>query len=167
MRILNTRERHDCVQKSRRACGGARVAPITFPRASHNTQRTRTQRGDVSTRGARTRPSDNARTRERQIDSDTQHTHNTSLGRPSARRRVDSNSDNRQGVSGRFLFIINELYILYEFSSNATYLYGDRYKWYTWYSVICPDTTYLSGRRSADQGKARYLGLPVPVGANV
>ena len=95
MRILNTRERHDCCSKSRRARGGARVAPITFPRASHNTQRTRTQRGDVSTRGARTRPSANARTRERQIDRDT---HNTSLGRPSARRRVDSNSDNRHRV---------------------------------------------------------------------
>ena len=42
-------------------------------------------------------------------------------------------------------------------SSNAMYLYRDRYKWYTWYSVICPDTTYLSGRRSADQGKARDI----------
>ena len=149
--------------KSRRARGGARVVPITFPRESHNTQRTHTQRGDVSTRGARTRPSDNARARVRQIDSDTQHTthntprtHNTSLGRPSARRRVDSNSDNRQSVSAGFLFIMNGLYIIYEFSSNAIYLYGDSYKWYTWYSVIYPDTTYLSRRRSA-QGKARDI----------
>ena len=55
-----------------------RASPRSLPRASHNTQRTRTQRDDVSTRGARTRPSANARTRERQIDSDTQHnTHTT------------------------------------------------------------------------------------------
>ena len=141
-----------------------RASPRSLPRASHNTQRTRTQRDDVSTRGARTRPSDNARARVRQIDSDTQHTHNTSLGRPSARRRVDSNSDNRQSVSAGFLFIMNGLYILYEFSSNAMYLYRGSYKWYTLYSVIYPDTTYLSRRRSADQGKAR---LPVPVGSNV
>ena len=124
MRILNTRERHDCVQKSRRARGGARVVPITFPRVSHNTQRTRTQRDDVGTRGARTRLSANARARVRDIDSDT---HNTSLGRPSARRRVDSNSDNRMSVQLVFcLLSMNSTY--YIRSSHAMYLYRDSYK---------------------------------------
>ena len=53
-----------------------RASPRSLPRASHNTQRTHTQRDDVRTRGARTRPSDNARARVRDIDRET---HNTSL----------------------------------------------------------------------------------------
>jgi len=66
-----------------------RASPRSLPRASHNTQRTHTQRDDVRTRGARTRPSDNARARVRQIDSDTQHTtHNTHTTRRSVVHRL-------------------------------------------------------------------------------
>ena len=94
-----------------------RASPRLLPRASHNTQRTHAQRLNAGTRGARIRPSDNARARVRQIDSDT---HNTSLGRPSARRRVDSNSDNRMSVSAGFLFIMNT-FTYYMCYSNAIY----------------------------------------------
>ena len=54
------------------------------------------------------------RARVRETDRHTHTTHNTSLGRPSARRRrVDANSDNRTGgFLVYFLVFSNEFYVL-------------------------------------------------------